>query len=61
MILLQVGTDNLYFVKVKNKVLLNDEVEIITPKEQFTTKIVEILDEKGERSGFSKILMLMYI
>ncbi len=42
------GTDNLYFVKVKNKVLLNDEVEIITPKEQFTTKIVEILDEKGE-------------
>ena len=28
--------------------LLNDEVEIITPKEQFTAKIIEILDEKGE-------------
>lgn len=40
--------DNLYFVKVKNKILLNDEVEIITPSEQFTTKIVEILDEKGQ-------------
>jgi len=40
--------DNFYFVKVKNKILLNDEVEIITPKEQFITKIVEILDEKGE-------------
>lgn len=37
-----------YFVKVKNKVLLNDEVEIITPKEQFVTKIVEILNDKGE-------------
>ena len=28
--------ENFYFVKVKNKVLLNDDVEIITPKEQFT-------------------------
>ena len=42
------SSDNLYFVKVKNKVLLNDEVEIITPKEQFIAKIVDILDEKGE-------------
>ncbi len=40
--------DNFYFVKVKNKVLLGDEVEIITPKEQFVTKITEILNEKGE-------------
>lgn len=40
--------DNLYFVKIKNKVLLNDEVEILTPKEQFISKIVEIIDEKGE-------------
>lgn len=41
-------SDNLYFVKIKNKVLLNDEVEIITPKEQFKAKILEILDEKGQ-------------
>ncbi len=40
--------DDLYFVKIKNKVLLNDEVEIITPAEQIRTKVVEILDEKGE-------------
>ena len=40
-------TDDVYFVKVKNKVLLNDEVEIITPDEQFVAKIIEILDEKG--------------
>lgn len=40
--------DNFYFVKVKNKVLLGDEVEIITPKEQFVTKITEIRNEKGE-------------
>ena len=36
-----------YFVKIKNKVLLGDEVEIITPSEQFTTKVIEIIDEKG--------------
>lgn len=41
-------SDNLYFVKIKNKVLLNDEIEIITPKEQFKAKILEILDEKGQ-------------
>lgn len=41
-------SDNLYFVKIKNKILLNDEVEIITPSEQFRTKVVEILDEKGQ-------------
>ena len=40
--------DNLYFVKIKNKILLNDEVEIITPSEKFVAKVVEILDEKGE-------------
>lgn len=40
--------DNLYFVKVKNKVFLGDEVEIITPSEQFITKITGIIDEKGE-------------
>lgn len=40
--------DELYFVKIKNKVLLNDEIEIITPTEQIRTKVVEILDEKGE-------------
>lgn len=37
-----------YLVKIKNKVLLNDEVEIITPSEQFTTKIIEIKTEDGE-------------
>jgi len=40
--------DNLYFVKIKNKVLLNDEVEVISPDEQFKTKVMEILDEKGD-------------
>ena len=40
--------DTLFYVKVKNKVLLGDEVEIIAPKEQFISKIEEIIDEKGE-------------
>ncbi len=42
------SSDNLYFVKIKNKVLLNDEVEIITPSEQFVAKVLDILDEKGQ-------------
>ncbi len=44
-----ISSDNIFFVKIKNKVLLNDEVEIITPKEQFVTKVIEILDEKGNQ------------
>ncbi len=40
--------NNLYFVKIKNKILVNDEVEIISPSEQFTTKILEIIDDKGD-------------
>jgi putative protease len=39
--------DNVYLVKIKNKILLNDEVEIITPHEQFVTKVVDIFDENG--------------
>lgn len=53
--------DNFYFVKVKNKVLLNDEVEIITPKEQFVTKIVEILDEKGDRQELANTNADIYL
>ncbi len=47
-ILKQVQDDSyLFFVKIKNKILPNDEVEIITPTEQFVTKIVGIYDENG--------------
>lgn len=53
--------DNLYLVKVKNKVLLNDEVEIITPDEQFITKIVEILDEKGESQDLANTNADVYL
>ena len=38
---------NLFLVKIKNKILQNDEVEIITPTEQFVTKILGIYDENG--------------
>ena len=40
--------DNGFLVKVKNKMLLGDEIEIITPKEKFVTKVVSIVDKKGE-------------
>lgn len=40
--------DDLFLVKIKNKVLKGDEVEIITPKEKFAAKIVEILNDKGD-------------
>ena len=37
-----------HLVKVKNKMLLGDEVEIITPDEQFVTKVEGIKDGDGE-------------
>ena len=36
-----------YKVKIKNKILLNDEVEIITSEEQFKTTVVAIKDKDG--------------
>lgn len=39
--------DDYYFVKIKNKMLPNDEIEIITPNEQFKTTVLEIQDEHG--------------
>ena len=43
----KINAQELYFVKIKNKILQNDEVEIITPAEQFITKILGIYDENG--------------
>ena len=40
--------DGTYFVKVKNKMLKGDEVEIITPKEQFIATVEKIIDEEGD-------------
>lgn len=38
--------DSKYKVLTKNKFLLNDEIEIITPSECFKTKVLKIFDEK---------------
>lgn len=43
----KINGNELYLVKIKNKILQNDEVEIITPTEQFVTKILGIYDENG--------------
>lgn len=43
----KINGHELCFVKIKNKILPNDEVEIITPSEQFITKILGIYDENG--------------
>lgn len=40
--------DGKYLVKIKNKMKLDDEVEIITPSEQFTAKVLEITNDEGE-------------
>ena len=41
--------DGKYFpVKIKNKMLVGDEVEIITPDEQFTAVVKDIKNEDGE-------------
>ena len=53
--------EDVYFVKVKNKVLLNEEVEIITPSEQFIAKIVEIIDEKGESQDLANTNADVYL
>lgn len=37
-----------YKVKIKNKMLLGDETEIITPDEQFLAKVLEIKDKYGD-------------
>lgn len=52
---------NLYLVKVKNKVLLGDEVEIITPTEQYVTKITGIIDEKGESQDLANTNADVYL
>ncbi len=46
--------DNRYKVLTKNKFLLNDEIEVITPDECFKTKVTKIIDEKsGEEKELS--------
>ena len=42
-----INNEKLLFIKIKNKIYPEDEVEIITPNEQFRTKIKEIYDENG--------------
>jgi putative protease len=37
-----------YLAKIKNKIRLNDEMEIITPSEQFKTAVTEIKTVQGE-------------
>lgn len=39
---------NLYKVKIKNKILLNDKIEIITPDECFETTVKKIYNEKAD-------------
>ena len=38
--------DDFYLVKIKNKMTVGDEVEIITPTEQVISKVLEIRDDK---------------
>lgn len=46
--------ENMYKVLTKNKFLLDDEIEIITPDECFKTKVLKIVDDKtGEERVLS--------
>ena len=42
-----------YPVKIKNKMLIGDEVEVITPNEQFRTKLQAVKDENGIDLGLA--------
>ena len=44
----KVTDDGYFLVKIKNKMLINDEVEIITPHEQFTATVDGIRNSEGE-------------
>ena len=39
---------NFFLVKIKNKMLVGDDVEIITPDEQFVAKVEAVKNEDGE-------------
>ena len=46
--------DNMFKVLTKNKFLLNDKIEIITPEECFIAQVTKIIDEKsGEEKPLS--------
>lgn len=46
--------ENKYKIVTKNKINLNDEVEIITPEEKYVTKVIKIYDSKtGEEKPLS--------
>ena len=40
--------DDFYKVKIKNKVLLNDEMEIITPENIYKSKVIDIKSAENE-------------
>jgi putative protease len=44
-------------VKIKNKIHVGDEVEIITPDEQFTTTVLEIQNETGIGNTNDEVLV----
>ena len=45
--------ENGFKVLTKNKFLLNDEIEIITPDEYFKATVLKITDEKGKEKEVS--------
>ena len=53
--------DDFYLVKIKNKMLLNDEIEIITPHEQFKTKVLVIKNKTGEEQNLGNTNDDVYI
>ena len=45
--------DGYYKIKTKNKFFINDEIEIISPSEKFTTKALEMKTTEGEVKEFA--------
>ena len=45
--------DDFYKIKTKNKFFINDEIEIISPSEQFPTKALEMKTDDGEEKEFA--------
>ena len=53
--------NNFYKLKIKNKINLNDDIEIITPKKTLQTKVTKILDKNNESTDVANTNDEVYV
>ena len=53
--------DDKLLIKTKNRILLNDEVELITPSSELSVRITEIIDEFGQSPEVANTNQELYV